>query len=146
MQLIIKSFLILFFIIASSNPVFSKNMGDIYKICKPYQAKGFKTKVLSDVECLIFFRGIIAFSNYQCQKSKLLYDLWKKEPEGNAKTDYFYKSFILAENSTSAHYGNTNSIITSFLNHSEKIPEVWDNPPTLLVDQWLHEKWPCKNY
>jgi len=121
-------------------------MGDIYKICKPYQAKGFKTKELSDVECLIFFRGIIAFSNYQCQKSKLLYDLWKKEPEGNAKTDYFYKSFILAENSTSAHYGNTNSIITSFLNHSEKMPEVWDNPPTLLVDQWLHEKWPCKNY
>ena len=65
-------------------------MGDIYKICKPYQAKGFKTKELSDVECLIFFRGIIAFSNYQCQKSKLLYDFCKKESLDIVSVSYLW--------------------------------------------------------
>lgn len=145
MKLIIKLFLTIFFFLTLSNPVFSKNMGQMYKMCKAYQSKGFQTKELSDVECLIFFRGIIAFSNAQCQKSKLLYGLWKKEPKSNTKTDYFYKSFVLKEFSTSADYSKTNSIITSFLNLSEKNPEIWDNPPTLLVDQWLHEKWPCNN-
>jgi len=84
-------------------------------------------------------------SHTQCQKSKILYKLWSKEPEGSAKTDYFYKSFILAENSSSANLKEINSVITSFINNTEKIPQLWDNPPTLAIDQWLFQQWKCKN-
>lgn len=137
---LVKLFLAFLFIFSLSNKVFSKDMGKTYKICKAYQSNGFQLKNISDAECFIFFKGIIAVSKNLCITAQIYHNMWKK---GDGK-DNLTKSIILEQHSSSANLKDINSVITSFLNDAEKIPEVWDNPPTLMIQRWLNQKWQCK--
>ena len=75
-----------------------------------------------------------------CITAQIYYNMWQK---GDGK-DNLTKSIILEQHSSSANLKDINSVITSFLNDAEKIPEVWDNPPTLMIQRWLNQKWQCK--
>ena len=96
-----------------------------------------------------FFKGIIAVSKNLCVTAEIYHNMWHQgllKGKGNDEKikDNLTKSIILEQHSSSANLKDINSVITSFLNDAEKIPEVWDNPPTLMIQRWLNQKWQCK--
>lgn len=149
MKLILITISALIFIVNMSSQTYAKNMGELYKSCKAFQSKGFKLKDLDDFECAVRFKSLLSHATTICEKAKIYYDMWKKEPKGDYKDDLFYKMHNYAElgvEGKKVYSSGLISVITSFLNHAETIPNVWDNPPYLASEKWLTEKWPCKIY
>ena len=112
-----------------SSPSWGMTVEGLYKMCKPFQSKGFVFETNEDVACASYTLGVVETLLWQCLFSDV---------EG-------FESIYPAK----GLYANTmdiNKVITNFLIFAENNTDEWGASPASLVatTKYLSNKFPCE--
>jgi len=132
--------LILILLVPLSSNTFAMSAGDLYKYCKPYADRAFKSESIDDLTCVTYFRGVADTGKNICTNMKAAIPAVGEDSDFAAGL----RSVQKIEGLGSVNHNDMDAAIQSFVNEMSTKPENWRFLPVQYVHAALQKLVPCK--
>ena len=121
----------------------ARDVGTLYKDCKVFQSNGFNLKpdqLIPSISCFMYFRALADTGTKNC----ILLQTLPKNHKKSIHPDVLDVLNIMTANADIIDKQGMETVITSFINFSEKNTHQWKEFAPTFTDKFLSNNFPCK--